>query len=462
MKIILDNDGTVTDFNRFISKHAIVFFKEKYNMEIVNEDALEIQDILDMKNFFMKKYSCSEIEATKMMKEALNKFWVSLKFLDFTLLDRFRPGAAEFINEMRKKGNDIEIHSSRAKTCEKGIIGDIARKFTILQYHLNGVSMPTNKFHFYKNDEEKVKGIIEAKPDLVFDDKPEIIDILSSNGIRTICVNGNHNKNVVATKKVGKITDFTKENIDSTINGLFTKKEINYHERAAASDKFFQTIQKFGPLILNVFNPIILHKENMIVPNNEGIVYAPNHRSTLDPLVITAIINENVHWAALLRFFKGTDSIFNNSKNPILCKITKEVFTRLEYFPIDRITDNPKANNFDSIKDMNYFLKINQKIGIFGEGTTRREPGKDFGNFDDSFLLLSAKNDSWVQPITTLWIKELGLKEKVIVNFGQPFKVKGDISENMKHFLEIQKNNLLENMNLMEQLKEKQKTKTLK
>ena len=86
MKIILDNDGTVTDFNRFINKHAIGYFKEKYNMKIVNEDALEIQDIFDMKNSFMKKYSCSEIEATKMMKEAVNKFWVSLKFLDFTLL----------------------------------------------------------------------------------------------------------------------------------------------------------------------------------------------------------------------------------------------------------------------------------------------------------------------------------------------------------------------------------------
>ena len=462
MKIVLDTDGTLTDFNKFVKNNAIDYFEKKYGMQVVHPEELEIQDIFDMDNFFKQKYNCDDDTAHQMTKKALDKFWISLRFVKFTLLDRFRPGVKDFINSKLKEGHKIEIHTSRDKTCEDSIIGHIARKFTILQYAANGILLPSKCFHFYENDDDKVKGIIDSKPDLVFDDKKEIVDLVSSEGIKTICVEGNHNKEVGTSKNVERIVDFSDAQLDEKIKNLIGKINSKYYDRAAASDKFFNKLKVLKPLVDSKFKPIILNEHNMRSFENESVVYAPNHRSTLDPIVITGVLLQNIHWAALLRFFKGEDSIFNNSKNPILCKITSQTFKKMEYFPIDRKSDNPNANNFESIKDMNNFLKINQKIGIFGEGTTKRPEGQDFGTFDDSFILMAKKNNSWIQPITTLWIKELGLKPKVIINFGEPFKVGNmTIEEAMEHFLKIQRENLEENKMYCSELSEKTKVRNI-
>lgn len=107
---------------------------------------------------------------------------------------------------------------------------------------------------------------------------------------------------------------------------------------------FFNRILGIAKIIQQKFHPIVLHIEN-IADEKQGVIYAPNHRSTLDPLVLECVIKKNIHWAALLRFFRAEDSIFNNSKNPFLCKLTRYIFNKLHHFPIDRKSDNPDANN---------------------------------------------------------------------------------------------------------------------
>ena len=459
MKIILDNDGTLTDFNQFIDDNAIEYFKNKYGMEIINDNELEIEDIFEMKNFFINS-GYSEEEAEKKTKEALDDFWISPRFIKFSLLNKFRPGVKEFVNKMIKEGHEVEIHTSRAKTCDDNLIGKISRDFTILQYRINGIFLPRSNFKFYKNDYEKINGIISSNPTIVFDDKPFIIEALKKHQIPTIFVDGKHNKEVSDTETTLRIYNFEDKTIEEKLEKTLGIKNLKYYRRAASSDVFFNKLKLCSPLILSQFKPIILHEENIIQEDGSGIIYAPNHRSTLDPMVITSILCKNIHWAALLRFFKGTDSIFNNSKNPILCKITSASFKKLEYFPIDRKSDNIEANNFDSIRDMNNFLKIKQPIGIFAEGTTRRPEGQDFGTFDDAFLLLAKRNDSWIQPITSLWIKDLNIDSKVIINFGKPFKVKNmPIETAMSNFLEIQKNNLKENEEVKDEISNKIKVK---
>lgn len=462
MKIILDNDGTITDFNKFVEENAIKYFEEKYGMRVVYPNKLEIEDIFDMKNFFINN-GYDDVNSEKKVKEVLDDFWVSYKFIKFSLLNRFRPGVKEFINKKIHEGHTIEIHTSRAKTCQNNLVGKIARKFTIWQYRLNGINLPLDHFYFYENDEQKINGVMNSNPDLVFEDKPEIINRLVENGIRIMCVNGKHNRNVNITKNCIKIDDFKQPLLQQKIEEIVGIKNLKYYEKTVKSDKFFKKITFLRPVILKTFNPIIVNEENIKNTKYESTVYAPNHRSTLDPLVITGILKLNIHWAALLRFFAGKDSIFNNSKNPILCKITSYTFKKLEYFPIDRKSDNPNANNFTSIKDMTNFLKINENIGIFGEGTTRRPEGQDFGTFDDAFLLLAKKTNAVVRPITTLWIKDLKMKQKVIINFGEPFKI-GDLSieEAMEHFMTIQRNCLKQNETIKNELIEKSNSKILK
>lgn len=453
MKIALDTDGTLTDFNQFINEHAIKYFTSKYNFKIKNQNALEIEEIFDIKNTLMKEENLSSEDAQIKTKKILDEFWIGLNFVKFSIGSKFRPGVRESINKLIKEGHDISIHTSRDKTCENSLVGKIARKFTIWQFYINGIFLPKRKFYFYENDDEKIKGIVDMNADLVLEDKLEIINELCKHSIKTICISGNHNKSAIPNQNIEIMSDFSVQIIEQKMNNLFGSKTMKYYRRSLESDRYYNHLKFMIPIFQKFFHPIVINKENIIKVDEEGVVYAPNHRSTLDPLAITSVLNENIHWAALLRFFEGKDSIFNNSKNPILCKITANLFRNLEYFPIDRKSDNPDANNLQSLRDMNNFLKICSKIGIFGEGTTRRDSSQDFNEFDDSFLLLAKKNGARVQPITCLWIKELNIKSKVIINFGESFKVEDMTKDQaMDFFMTIQKRCLEENKRVRDEL----------
>ena len=456
MKIIFDTDGTITDYNLFIKNNVLNYFIKKYNMKIINPNALEPEDIFDMDNFFKNKYNCSDEKAKLYTKLAINDYWLNLvHFTRFSLLGEFRNGASEFLNYCIKNGHDVEIHTSRAKSTENNIIGEICRKFTYLQYKKNGVKIPYKNFYFYKNDSEKIKGIIEKKPDVVFDDKPIILDELNKSNIYTICVRGTHNDYIEENKYLKILEDYKEAR--KVINNI-SKKKFEIDTRVKNSDDFFKKARIIIPIVLNKFNPIILNSNNILNINNDGVIYAPNHRSTIDPLILTCYLDRNIHWAALKRFFDGKDSIFNNNKNKILCDITSYSFKKFEYFPIERLRDTPHPNNINSIKDMNLFLKYKKLIGIFPEGTINRPEGQDFGTFDPAFISLAKNNNSWIQPITILWIKDLNIKNKLIVNFGKPFKVNDMTKEEAyKEYLEIQKNSLNENKEYKEKLLEKKK-----
>lgn len=455
MKIVFDTDGTLTDFNKFVRDNALDYFVNEYGMVVKYPNELEIEDIFDMDNFFATKYSCDLEIAKKYTKKALDKYWVNFsRFVKFSLLDKFRDGASEFINTCIKNGHNVEIHTSRGKTTEDSVVGSVARSFTYLQYKLNGVKISRDAFHYYKNDEEKINGIVNSNPDIVFEDKPEVLLELNKRGFRTICINGNHNANLEESDMLKKTNTYNETEISDIIDSLMGRNSYETLNRISKSDMFYKKVRMVIPYILSKFRPIVLHEENLVL-DNSGVVIAPNHMSTLDPLILTSLVDKNIHWAALKRFFDGVDSIFNNSKNPLLCKITSTGFKKLEYFPIERLRDNPKANNMHSLKDMQSFLKNKQYIGIFPEGTTRKEEGEDFGTFDPAFIALAKRNDSWVQPITIFWIKDLGLDNKVIINYGKPFKATNMTREEAyDKYINIQIDSMNENKEYAKNLKE--------
>lgn len=108
--------------------------------------------------------------------------------------------------------------------------------------------------------------------------------------------------------------------------------------------------------------------------------------------------------------------------------------------------------NSDSVIKVSIYS--NSKIGLFPEGTTMREPGQDFNQFDASFIHTAKRNHAWIQPIITLWIRELGIKSKVIINFGKPFKADGMSIENVLDlFMTQQKNCLEENKESVDKLR---------
>lgn len=451
MKIVFDIDGTLTDYNGFVQKRAVPFFVRKYNMEVTDPNALEIEDVFEMKKRYLNK-GMTEKEAEKEVHKVLNRFWFSHNVILFFTM-RFRKGVKNYIRHLKKEGHEVEFHTSRAMTCEAGLLGKTARTLTRLQFLLNGVSVG-KKIFFYENDEKKIEGILEHKPSLLYDDKREILEKAKKEKIGVICVSGVHNREVDG---IPRIASFEKLELQKAVKSVIGERNLRYFQRDAKSNKVFQKIKRLKPIMMREFRPVILNADNIDKQSDRGIVYAPNHRSTWDPIIITGILGVHIHWAALLRFFQGKDSIFNNSKNPILCKITSVLFKKLEYFPIDRKTDNSEANNLDAIRDMNHFLKVNARIGIFAEGTTRRPEGCDFGAFDESFILLAKRNKAVIQPVTVTWIKDKKVKNKIVVNFGKSFVVENmSTEEAMERFMEIQKKCMKENEEWIGRVRDKE------
>jgi len=401
-------------------------------------EELEIEDMFAIKERLLEQ-GLSETEAAQSCQDILNKYWISFRFLLFSLFGRFRRGAGRYLNRLLKKGYQIEIHTSRGKTCEKSIIGSIARFLTKLQCCLNGI-FPCNRIYFYEDDKRKLQGISDRSPMLIFEDKSLMIEELALHGFKTICLIGKHNRDIRENSHVKRIDGFTDRKLELKIEELLGRGKWNYFSRAAKSDSFFKKVLWSRRLIMGRFSPLVLHKENLIKPQGYPVLYAPNHKSTLDPVIITAFIGINIHWAALKRFFMAEDSIFNNSKNILLCRFTSKLFYKLEYFPIVRKSDDENANNYTSIRDMCGFLKVNQAVGIFAEGTTRHPMGSDFGTFDPSFLRMAKSTKALVQPITIYWY---GKEKKVAINVGESFEVE-DVDESEQRFLRIQREGLAE------------------
>lgn len=178
--------------------------------------------------------------------------------------------------------------------------------------------------------------------------------------------------------------------------------------------KFVHYISK--PIIKIKYHPVYLNQNN--ITKDKCVIYAPNHRQTLDSLIMIAGLSNPVHWAALKRFFEGKDSIFNNSKNPVLCGLTKFLFNNLEMVPVDRDDDN-----ISSLGSLNKYLFLKEAIGIYPEGTTNKNPDKEeVSEIKMGAFNLAMSNGAVIQPIAILW--NYDSQHKAIINFCKPIDSK--------------------------------------
>lgn len=178
--------------------------------------------------------------------------------------------------------------------------------------------------------------------------------------------------------------------------------------------KFLHYISR--PIIKIKYYPVYLNQNN--IAKDECVIYAPNHRQTLDSLIMIAGLSSPIHWVALKRFFEGKDSIFNNSKNTILCGLTKFLFNNLEMIPVDRNSDN-----IGSLGMLNKYLSLKESIGIYPEGTTNKNPDKEeVSEMKMGTFSLAMSNKVVIQPIAILWNHDS--RHKVIINFCKPIDSK--------------------------------------
>ena len=146
------------------------------------------------------------------------------------------------------------------------------------------------------------------------------------------------------------------------------------------------------------------------IPKNGGVILAGNHTSYLDPLLLMSSTNRCIHFLAKIELFKGAKKIF---------------FKNVGIIPVDRKKKNPEAINL-----ANKYLQDNKVIGIFPEATINKTKNIIMP-FKYGTVKMAIETNSYIVPFSITKKYKL-LKKSVIICFGKPYKVNGDIEKNNK------------------------------
>lgn len=185
--ICLDVDGTLTEFEEFVLKYGEIFLRRFYHITDieVNYEGYDLDEVFlnqKLREYFEKVHGISA-------EDLLKKFWNI--FYPLYVTKRLKSGASFFFKELSKE-SQIHITTSRKKSTTDSLIGLFVRKTIIAQLRMS--SIPYNEIFFFESDEEKLAYIKRVNPILVFDDKPQIISELASEGNKVVCLDAAYNR----------------------------------------------------------------------------------------------------------------------------------------------------------------------------------------------------------------------------------------------------------------------------
>lgn len=188
--ICCDVDGTLTEFEKFVLKYGEIFLRRFYSITDIdiNYEGYDLDEVFlnqKLAEYFEKKYGLS-------VDDVLKKFWNI--FYTLYACQKLKPGVSHFFRELiREEDDKLYITTSRKESTSESLIGLFVRKTIMAQLRFNRI--PYSEVHFFENDDEKVEYIKKVNPILMFDDKPLIIRELSSDGIKTVCLDAAYNRN---------------------------------------------------------------------------------------------------------------------------------------------------------------------------------------------------------------------------------------------------------------------------
>lgn len=438
MKIAVDIDGTLTNFEKFIVDNK-TYLRKKYGLSLTNHGGYDVDQMFEIEEAFLKKGE-SVSSAKQKSESILDDFWHRYYF-KYCVMTKFRKGVKETINALIQKGHKIYIVSSRKKTCEKSFLGRLVKYSTILKFRVNRITY--TDIVFLPSDEEKIAYIKEHGFHLLVDDKPDVIFEISPQ-LPCICISSRYNE-VPFEQNVERVSSFETKEILDVVDKLDKKMQdefnyensgksmINTRYRTYFTETCYKILQFVGsPIVRRMYRPIILNKENISV--QKPIIYSPNHRKTLDPFFVVLSSRDAIHWVALKRFFTAEDSIFNNSKNPFLCRLTAIVFRGIGAIPVERGGDTR-----ETISQVNSYLKQGSCVGVFPEGTTNKKPDDaELLEMKTGILHFAKTNHVCIQPVAIVWFpRNRRIKNRVILNYRQPFSMEEmTIEEGMRRWNE--------------------------
>ena len=144
----------------------------------------------------------------------------------------------------------------------------------------------------------------------------------------------------------------------------------------------------------------ILHFEGTEnIPERGGVIYASNHRSMADPVLITIPVKKRFCYMAKEELFK----------NPLFAALIKA----LGAFPVVR-----GSGSTDVIDESVKRLEMGRNLGIFPEGT-RSKDGK-LGRCKSGIVLIAAQTGADIIPVGISFEGKLHFRSRITVRYGKP------------------------------------------
>ena len=170
----------------------------------------------------------------------------------------------------------------------------------------------------------------------------------------------------------------------------------------------YKILIPINKLFIKIYRPTYINLEN--IPKFGSVILAGNHTSKLDPLLLMSSTNRCIHFLAKIELFTGVKKMF---------------FKNLGLIPVDR-----KKKNLEAINLAKNYLNSNKVVGIFPEATINKTE-KIIMPFKYGAVKLAKETDSYIVPFSVV-NKYILFKKSVIICFGIPYKVTGDIEKDNK------------------------------
>ena len=174
-------------------------------------------------------------------------------------------------------------------------------------------------------------------------------------------------------------------------------------------------------LFFLLFRPRIKGKEN--IPKDENYILAGNHTKWLDPVMLVAVVKNQIHFLAKDSLFKG---------------ITKPIVKGMGAIPVNR-----KIHDKNALNSAIDILNENKVIGIFPEGTINKTDDIIMP-FKIGAVKMASTTNSTLVPFT-IKNKYKVFKKSVILEFYKPYKINTknrDLTDENKHLMNIISNEL--------------------
>lgn len=183
---------------------------------------------------------------------------------------------------------------------------------------------------------------------------------------------------------------------------------------------FYKIVKPIVAVIFKIlYRPTIIGKEN--IPKTGGIVLAGNHTKWLDPIMLIATNERQIHFLAKDELFHG---------------ITKPIVKGMGCISVNR-----KIHDKDALSLGYKTLENAEVIGIFPEGTINRT--KDIiMPFKIGAVKMANKTNSKLIPFTITGKYKL-FKKSIRIEFFKPIKVGDNLTEENEKLMNIISNNLI-------------------